>query len=157
MTGGVSGVVAVGNEKEVAMPQILHMGTPLALFTALAGACGGSNESRQAGAESGATDSVAAAAAARSAEPRVSNVMIGSQMGAGGRISVPSFEFTPQDTVCGLATTEGVVEGEAHRGLAAEQRGPQQSAESVRPRGERVPPSQPKGFKRGPTRSGVPG
>jgi len=118
------------------MPQILQMASPLALLTVLAAACGGSGESRQVGAETAAADS--AAAASRSTETRVSNVMIGSQMGADGRISLPSFEFTPKDTVYVSVTTEGPLEGARLTAAWRSQSGEilQQSAESVRPRGE---------------------
>jgi hypothetical protein len=118
------------------MPQFLQLVSPVVLVTVLAGACGGSDESRQASAETAAAES--AATGAPPTETRVSNVMIGSQMGADGRISVPSFEFTPQDTVFVSVATEGPLEGAR---LTAAWRSPggeilQQSAESVRPRGE---------------------
>jgi hypothetical protein len=60
---------------------------------------------------------------------------------------VPSFEFTPQDTVYVSVTTEASSRGEAHRGLAvAERRGPP-AVRGVRaaPRREHgVSPLQPK-------------
>jgi hypothetical protein len=79
----------------------------LVVVAALAGACGRSGESRNAGAETGATDSAAAAAAAGPVARRVSNVMIGKKVGASDRITEPTFEFTPKDTVHISVATEG--------------------------------------------------
>jgi hypothetical protein len=79
------------------------------VVAALTGACGRSEESRHAGAETGATDSATAgtASAARSVARRISNVMIGRQVGPGDRITEPTFQFTPKDTVHVSVATEG--------------------------------------------------
>ena len=88
------------------MAHIAQVG-PL-VIAALAAGCGRSGESRQAGAETGATDSAAvAAASAGSAVRRVSNVMIGRRVGSKNRITEPTFQFTPQDTVHVSVGTEG--------------------------------------------------
>ena len=68
----------------------------LAAVLALVLACGQSDRSRSAGAETGSADS---AGAAPPAERAVSNVMIGSQMGSGNRIIQPTIDFTAKDTV----------------------------------------------------------
>ena len=89
------------------MAHITEVGL-LVVVAALAAACGGSGESRHAGAESGTTDSAAAAAAsAASAARRVSNVMIGRRVGPQNRMTEPTFQFTPQDTVHVSVGTEG--------------------------------------------------
>jgi hypothetical protein len=77
-----------------------RIGPALAMVAALAGACGGSGETRQARVEARAADSAAAAAATVASAPRrVSNVMIGRRVGPGGRITDPTFQFGPLDTV----------------------------------------------------------
>jgi hypothetical protein len=78
----------------------------LALSAMLAG-CGGSGESRAAGAETAAADSATLAATAPSPERRVTGVMIGRRVGAGNRVIEPTFEFAPSDTVHLSVATEG--------------------------------------------------
>jgi hypothetical protein len=53
------------------------------------------------------TDSASSVAAGESTELRVSNVMIGRQIGPGNRITEPTFQFAPQDTVYVSVATEG--------------------------------------------------
>ena len=135
------------------MAHLTQTGLPLALAVALAGACGGSDAARQAAVGSAAADSAAVAAAARPSELRVSNVMIGSQVGAGNRIIVPTFEFAPQDTVHVSVATEGSGGATTLTAAWRSQSGEilQQSAEAVRPAGENTAfhLSQPKGLKPG--------
>jgi hypothetical protein len=88
------------------MTHLTRLGPPLLVAVALASACGRSEESRHAGAETGATDSVAVAASA-AAGRRVSNVMIGRQIGPNDRVTEPTFQFTPHDTVHVSVATEG--------------------------------------------------
>jgi len=88
------------------MVYVARIGAPLALIAALAGGCGGSGESRPAGA-AGAADSAAQVASAKAAELRISNVMIGRRIGTGNRITEPTFEFAPTDTVYVSVGTEG--------------------------------------------------
>jgi hypothetical protein len=136
------------------MAHITGLGAQLALVAALAGACSGSEESRAAGGETGVTDSAAmAASAAKSAELHISNVMIGRQIGPGNRITEPTFQFAPQDTVYVSVGTEGT--GGAGTLTAAWR---SQSGEILLKSSEPVPPagenaefrlSQPKGLKPG--------
>jgi hypothetical protein len=88
------------------MAHITKVG-PLVVVAVLAAACGRSGESRHAGAETGATDTAAAASPAGLAERRISNVMIGRRVGADNRITEPTFQFAPQDTVHVSVGTEG--------------------------------------------------
>ena len=89
------------------MRHSIRTGTPLAVAVALAGACGGSDESGRVGTGKGVDDSASAAASAASAERRVSNVMIGRHIGAGNRMAEPTFQFAPQDTVYVSVGTSG--------------------------------------------------
>ncbi len=91
------------------MARIARTGVQLAWTAVLAGACSGTDGARSADAETGAADS--ATLAASGGDPaglRVSNVMIGRQIGPGNRITDPTFQFAPQDTVhISVATTGG--------------------------------------------------
>jgi hypothetical protein len=90
------------------MTHLLRVGPTLVVVAALTGACGRSGESRGPGAETGATDS--AAGAASTAGPvarRVSNIMIGRQLGPNDRITEPTFQFAPKDTIHVSVATEG--------------------------------------------------
>jgi hypothetical protein len=90
------------------MAHITRIDARLVFVAALAGACSRSEESRSAESGIGATDSAALAAAEDNpAELRVSNVMIGRQLGPGNRITEPTFEFAPQDTVHVSVATAG--------------------------------------------------
>jgi hypothetical protein len=82
----------------------------LVAMTVVAVACSGSDQSRSAEG-GGATDSAALAATAAPTELRVSSVMIGRQVGAGNRITEPTFEFKPKDTVHVSVGTTGTGEG----------------------------------------------
>src|SRR5688572_9345002 len=87
------------------MAHITGAGARLVAVAALTGACAGSEESRVG--ETGMTDSASSVAAGESTELRVSNVMIGRQIGPGNRITEPTFQFAPQDTVYVSVATEG--------------------------------------------------
>jgi hypothetical protein len=90
------------------MTHLTRIGPSLVTVAMLTGACGRSEESHQTGAETGATDSAAVAASATgSVARRVSNVMIGRQVGPNDRITEPTFQFTPKDTVHISVATEG--------------------------------------------------
>ena len=89
------------------MAHIAQVGAPLAMVVALAGGCGGSDGSRGAGAESGAASDSAAAAKAAAGPRHISNVMIGKRIGSGNRLTEPTFQFAPQDTVYLSVATEG--------------------------------------------------
>jgi len=136
------------------MAHITQVGPPLVVIAALAGACGRSDESRHGGAEAGATDSAAAAAsAAGPAERRVSNVMIGRRVGPSDRITEPTFQFAPEDTVHVSVATEGAGGAATLTAAWRSQSGEilQQSSEPARPAGENTAfhLSQPKGLKPG--------
>ncbi len=75
---------------------------------ALAGCGGGNDAASGGGAETGAAASVdTAAARAASNELSISNVMIGKRIGAGNRVTEPTFQFAPSDTVYVAVATEG--------------------------------------------------
>lgn len=79
-----------------------------ALLATLAGACSSSSDSRAADA---AADSAAVASSPEtSGELRVSGVMIGRRLGPGNRITEPTFEFAPADTVHLSVATAGAGE-----------------------------------------------
>jgi hypothetical protein len=132
------------------MAHITRAGTQVALVI-LANGCAGSEDSRS---TAGVTDSAALAASADSAaELRVSNVMIGRRIGPGNRITEPTFEFGPRDTVYVSVATQGA--GEAGNLTAAWR---SQSGEIVQKSSAPVPPAgenaefrlaQPKGLKLG--------
>ena len=135
---------------------MIHMrqvGPPLVIAASLAGACGGSAESSRAAAGKAAADSAAAAAAAAAAERRVSNVMIGSRIGPGGRVIEPTFQFSPADTVYVSVATAGGRGADTLTAAWRFQSGEilQQSTEHVRPAGENTTfqLSRPKGLKPG--------
>src|SRR5262249_61834196 len=136
------------------MAHVRPAGTQLVAIAMLARACSRSDQSRRAGAGTGVTDSAAlAASASSSGKLRVSNVMIGRQVGRGNLITQPTFEFAPQDTIHVSVATEG--SGAASRLTAAwrSQSGAilQQTSEPVRHAGENIAfsLSQPKGLKPG--------
>lgn len=130
------------------MTRIVQLGSPLVMVAVLAAACGRSGESRPGGAETGAVDSTHQPAA--SAELRISNMMIGRRIGPGNRITEPTFEFAPHDTVYVSVAMTGT--GGADRLTAAwrSQNGEvvQQSSEPIGPPGENTAfhLSQPKGL-----------
>ena len=87
------------------MTHLAQVGAPLAMVAVLAGGCGGSDKSR--GAETGATSDSALAAKAAAGPRHISNVMIGKRIGSGNRLTEPTFQFAPQDTVYLSVATEG--------------------------------------------------
>ena len=136
------------------MAHVRRAGTQLVAIAMFAGACSRSEESRPAGAGKGVTDSAALAASATSSgKLRVSNVMIGRQVGRGNLITQPTFEFAPQDTIHVSVATAG--NGGASTLTAAwrSQSGEvlQQTSEPVGHAGENIVfrLSQPKGLKPG--------
>lgn len=134
------------------MAPVTSAGPRLAAIMLLAGACGGSDEARRAESETGAADTASmAGSVAGTAQPRVSNVMIGRQVGPGNRITDPSFQFAPKDTVHVSVATEGTTGTltAAWRFQSGEIL--QQSSAPVPPAGENAAfhLSQPKGLKSG--------
>ncbi len=133
------------------MAHIRRVGAQVAVVAVLAGGCSGSEESRSA---AGATDSAALAASAGTpVELQVSNVMIGRRIGPGNRITEPTFEFAPKDTVYVSVATQGTGGAEALTAAWRSQSGEilQKSSEPVPPAGENTQfsLSQPKGLKPG--------
>ena len=93
------------------MPHIARVGTWLALIAVPIGACTSSEGTRTAEAEAGMAETATlAASAAAPPEFRVSNVMIGRRIGPGNRITEPTFEFAPRDTVHLSVATAGTGE-----------------------------------------------
>ena len=129
------------------MTHISRMGAQGVLVAALAGACTRSEVPRPEGGETGLADS------AVTTELHVSNVMIGRQIGPGNRITEPTFQFAPQDTVYVSVATEGTAEGATLTAAWRSQSGEilQKSSEPVPPAGENTQfrLSQPKGLKPG--------
>jgi hypothetical protein len=93
------------------MTHITRVGARLAVVAAITGACSGSEGSRAAGIEAAAMDSASLAASEASSVLKVSNVMIGRRIGPGNRITEPTFEFAPKDTVHVSVATTGSGEG----------------------------------------------
>jgi hypothetical protein len=137
---------------EVSMTHVARVGALLLVVAGTAGACGRTERSSLEGA--GAGDSATlAGSVAKPAELRVSNVMIGRQIGPGNRITEPTFQFAPQDTVYVSVATEGPSEGGTLTAAWRSQSGEilQKSSEPVPPAGENTQfrLSQPKGLKPG--------
>jgi len=124
-----------------------------ALVAQVTGACSGAEQQRSAGADGGGTDSATLAASTATTEPRVSNVMIGKRIGPGNRITEPTFEFTPRDTVHVSVALEGTGGSESLTAAWRSQSGQivEQSVQTVPPKGENAvfDLSQPKGLKPG--------
>lgn len=134
------------------MAHIRQVG-PLLVMVAVLGVACSSDQSRPAGEGAGPTDSAAAAAAARSTGPRrVSSVMIGRRVGAHDRITDPTFQFTPLDTVHVSVGLEGATGPDSMTAAWRSQNGDivQQSSERIRA-GDNTAfhLSQPKGLKPG--------
>jgi hypothetical protein len=130
------------------MNRIAQTGAPLALVVAVATACGGSGDS------SGETRAMASATvAAAPVARRVSSVMIGKRIGAGNRMTDPTFQFAPQDTVFLSVGTEGTSGPTSLMAAWRSQTGQvvQQTTEFVRTGGENTAfhLAQPKGLKPG--------
>jgi hypothetical protein len=85
------------------MAHVFIDGAPLVMIAARCCACGGSEKSSS---EAAMADS-AATAAAKPAELKVSNVMIGKKVGSGNHVTEPTFQFAPQDTVYVSVGTTG--------------------------------------------------
>jgi hypothetical protein len=129
------------------MAHITRVGAQVAAVAALAGACTRSEVPRPEGGETGLADSAA------TVELHVSNVMIGRRIGPGNRITEPTFEFTPQDTVYVSVATQGTGGAGTLTAAWRSQSGEilQKSSEPVPPAGENTEfrLTQPKGLKPG--------
>lgn len=113
------------------MAHITSAGMPLILAAAIA-ACSSAEESRLAAEKTASIDT------AVTTELRVAGVMIGKRIGIGNRITEPTFQFAPQDTVHLSVATQGAVEGATLTAAWRSQSGEviQKSSEPVRPAGE---------------------
>jgi hypothetical protein len=136
------------------MAHVRPAGTQLVAIAMLAGACSRSEQSHPARAGTGVNDSAApAASASTSGEVRVSNVMIGRQVGRGNLITEPTFEFAPKETVHVSVATTGSGGASSLTAAWRSQSGEilQQTSEPVRHAGENIEfrLSQPKGLKPG--------
>jgi hypothetical protein len=132
------------------MAHLLLTGASLVAVAAVAGACG-----RSGGSESGTRTATAdsAAAAAKPAELRISNVMIGRRVGAGNHVTEPTFQFAPQDTVYVSVGTSGSTGADHLTAAWRSQTGEvvQQSSEPIPAAGQNAAfqLAQPKGLKPG--------
>jgi hypothetical protein len=88
------------------MACITRTGAKLVAVT-IAAACGREEESRAAEGTGMAATASSVGATAEAAVPRISNVMIGKRVDPGNRITEPTFQFTPGDTVHVSVATEG--------------------------------------------------
>ncbi len=83
------------------MRHVVRMG--LAVLVVAVAACGGGEKSTAGLAAAAARDSAAKADSARAEETskdlKVTNVMIGKRIGEGSRVTEPTFQFDPVDTV----------------------------------------------------------
>ena len=136
------------------MAHVRPAGAQLVAIAMLAGACSRSEQSRPARVGTGVTDSAApAGSASRSGELRISNVMIGRQVGRGNLITEPTFEFAPKDTIHVSVGTTGSGGASTLTAAWRSQSGEilQQTSEPVRHAGENIAfhLSQPKGLKPG--------
>jgi hypothetical protein len=91
---------------------VARMLLPVTFVGAVLVWCGGEGRGDREGVESAALDSEARAAdsaarAATTGAPRLASVMIGKRIGAGNRITEPTFQFGPSDTVYLSAGLEG--------------------------------------------------
>ena len=87
------------------MAHIMQVGSLLAVTAAITAGCSGAEGARRAERDAAASDSAATATAPTPL--RVSNVMIGKRIGPGNRITEPTFQFAPQDTVYVSVATQG--------------------------------------------------
>lgn len=88
------------------MRHVTHFDSVLiAAVATLASGCGGMDDAARAAAEKAAADSAAAAEA--SAPRKVSGVMIGSRVDSVGRVTEPTFQFSPKETVYVSVGTSG--------------------------------------------------
>ncbi|HEV8178385.1 MAG TPA: hypothetical protein VGP44_11965 [Gemmatimonadales bacterium] len=83
------------------MGHVVRMG--LAVLVAAVAGCGGGETSKAGLAAAAARDSAAKADSARAEETsktlKITNVMIGKRIGEGSRVTEPTFQFEPVDTV----------------------------------------------------------
>jgi len=113
----------------------------LVLVAAAAG-CGGASDTSTAGkAAAAARDSAARADSARAEETsktlKITNVMIGKRIGEGSRVTEPTFQFEPVDTVYVSIGTVGSPDTAAFQARWTNQKGEvvDSSAKTIQPKG----------------------
>ena len=121
------------------MGHVVRVG--LAVLVAAAAGCGGSETSTAGKAAAAARDSAAKADSARAEETsktlKVTNVMIGKRIGQGGRVTEPTFQFEPVDTVYVSIGTVGSPDTAAFQARWTNQKGEvvDSSAKTIQPKG----------------------
>jgi hypothetical protein len=120
---------------------LVRRGAVVMVVSALASACSGGSSS-QSRAELAARDSAKAAADSARAEEssktlRVTNVMIGKHIGEGDRVTEPTFQFAPTETVYVSVGTVGSPEKVALSAHFTNQKGEvvDSSAKTIQPKG----------------------
>ena len=112
----------------------------LAAFIAMA-ACSGGESATSDMAAAAARDSAAKADSARAEETakelKITNVMIGKRIGEGSRVTEPTFQFEPGDTVYVSIGTVGSPDTASFRARFTNQRGEvvDSSAKTIQPKG----------------------
>jgi hypothetical protein len=131
------------------MSHVSLVGASSVMIAALLGACSQKSQTEEI---ARAADS-AKLMAAKPAVRRVSMVMIGKQIGSGNRVTEPTFQFAPQDTVYVSVATEGSAGPNTLTAAWRSQSGEilQQTSEPVQAAGENAAfnLSRPKGLKPG--------
>ena len=121
------------------MGHVVRVGLTV-LIASLAG-CGGSETSAAGKAAAAARDSAAKADSARAEETsktlRVTNVMIGKRVGQGSRVTEPTFQFEPVDTVYVSIGTVGSPDTAAFQARWTNQKGEvvDSSTKTIQPKG----------------------
>jgi hypothetical protein len=141
------------------MGHVVRVGLTV-LIASLAG-CAGSETSQAGQAAAAARDSAARADSARAEETsktlKVTNVMIGKRIGEGSRVTEPTFQFDPIDTVYVSIGTVGSPDTAAFRARWTNQKGEvvDSSAKTIQPKGREnteLHASRAKGWAPGPYR-----
>ena len=113
----------------------------LAVWVAVVAGCGGSDTSTAGKAAAVARDSAAKADSARAEETsktlKVTNVMIGKRIGQGSRVTEPTFQFDPVDTVYVSIGTVGSPDTAVFQGHWTNQKGEvvDSSSKTIQPKG----------------------
>jgi hypothetical protein len=113
----------------------------LAVLVMGVAACGGSDTSTAGMAAAAARDSAARADSARAEETsktlKITNVMIGKRIGEGSRVTEPTFQFDPVDTVYVSIGTVGSPDTAAFQARWTNQKGQvvDSSAKTIQPKG----------------------
>ena len=113
----------------------------LGALIAISAGCSGGESSATAAAAAAARDSAAKADSARAEETsktlKITNVMIGKRIGEGSRVTEPTFQFEPADTVYVSIGTVGSPDTAAFQARFTNQKGEvvDSSAKTVKPKG----------------------